>query len=60
MYKRLWITVNQTDGLGVCFEEQYEPCNFQKVTASSPSETLIKAGCAKMSGMPKMSGRSIR
>ena len=51
MYKRLWITVNQTNRwAGSVFQGSvWSPATFKKVTASS-QWNLDKAGCAKMSG----------
>ena len=44
----LWI--KQTDGPGLCFEDQYEALKISRKQLPASSETLIKAGCAKMSG----------
>ena len=47
----LWI--KQTDGWGLCFDDQYEsvwsPANF-KEELPAPKEALIKAGCDKNVG----------
>ena len=44
MYKRLRITVNQTDGLVLCFKDQndWSSATFKKVE-QAPKETLTKA-----------------
>ena len=45
----LWI--KQTDGPGLCFEDQYEALQLSRKKLPAPNKTLIKAGCAKMLGM---------
>ena len=42
--------MKQTDGLGLHSEDQYEALQISRKYLPAPSETLIKAGCAKMSG----------